>query len=139
MGVEEYIREFKQLQIKSGLEEETKHTMAKFLRGLNPNIAEKVELQPYWSFKDVCKLAIKVKKHSKNKRSFLGSYSLPNIQTKPYVQSKPRVIPREEKSQDKGKDIIKEFPKKLDGKRCFKCHRYGYFHANFPNRIAEID
>jgi len=44
LNVEEYIREFEQLQIRSGLEEEPEQTMARFLRGLDPAIAEKVDL-----------------------------------------------------------------------------------------------
>jgi len=36
LNVEEYIREFEQLQIRSGLEEEPEQTMARFLRGLDP-------------------------------------------------------------------------------------------------------
>jgi len=63
MSVEEYTREFEQLKIRSGLEEELKHTMARFLRGLDLSVVEKVELQPYWTLKDMCKLAIKVDKH----------------------------------------------------------------------------
>jgi len=38
------MQEFEQLQIISGLEEETEHTMARFLKGLDPNTTEKVEL-----------------------------------------------------------------------------------------------
>ena len=57
--------------------EEIKHIMARFLRGLDTNIVEKVELKPYWTFEDVCKLAIKVEYYSKNKRSFSSSYSRP--------------------------------------------------------------
>jgi len=45
--VEEYICEFEQLKISSGIEEEPEQTMARFLRGLEPNIAEKVDTQPY--------------------------------------------------------------------------------------------
>jgi len=39
--------------------------MAWFLRGLEASIAEKVDIQPYWSFEDVRKLAIRVEKYSK--------------------------------------------------------------------------
>jgi len=74
MSVEEYICEFEQLQIRSGLEKENEHIMTRLLRGLDPNIVEKVELQPYWSFEDMCKLTIKVEKHSENKRSFFGIF-----------------------------------------------------------------
>jgi len=46
MTMEEDIREFEQLQIRSGLEE-PENTIARFLRGLNSSITEKVESQPY--------------------------------------------------------------------------------------------
>jgi len=47
LSVEEYIHEFKQLQIRSGIEEEHEQTMARFLRGLEPSIVKKVDIQPY--------------------------------------------------------------------------------------------
>ena len=47
MSVEEYTRGFEKLQIKNGLEEEPKCIMARFLRGLDPNIVQKAELQLY--------------------------------------------------------------------------------------------
>lgn len=50
MSVEEYIREFEQLKIRSGIEEEPEQTVVRFSRGLDQSIAEKVDLQPYWSF-----------------------------------------------------------------------------------------
>ena len=45
--MEEYIREFEELQIRSGIKEEPKQTMARFLRGLEPSIAKKLDIQPY--------------------------------------------------------------------------------------------
>jgi len=95
--------------------------MARFMRGLNPNIAENVELQPYWTFEDLCKLAIKVEKNSKSKISLSSSYSQPSTQTKPFAHPKPKTALKEDKRKDKGKGIVKEFPKKFDDKRCFKC------------------
>jgi len=48
MCVKEYIREFEQLKIKSGIEKEPEQTIARFLGGLKPpGIAEKVDIQPY--------------------------------------------------------------------------------------------
>ena len=46
MSVEEYIHEFRQLQIHSGLEEEEQQTMVRSLSGFIPNLFAKVELQP---------------------------------------------------------------------------------------------
>jgi len=101
--------------------------MARFLRSLDLSIAEKVELQPYWTFEDVCKLAIKVKKHSKNRRPFSSSYSQPSTQVKHFAHRESETKLKEDKGKDKGKGIFKEFPKKLDGKTCFKCQWYGNF------------
>ena len=58
----EYIREFEQLQMRLGLNEDNELTIARFIKGLSPNIANKVELQPYQSFNDVCHLTIKIEK-----------------------------------------------------------------------------
>jgi len=144
--VEEYLREFEQLQIRSGIEEEPEQTMARFLRGVEPSIAEKVDIQPYWSFEDVCKLAIKVEKYSKGNRLFGSPYTKPTAPPKSYIPSKPEMAPKEAGSKDKGKAIVKEFSKQLDGKRCFKCQGYGHLQADCLDRrvltlkkIEEID
>lgn len=67
----------------------------------------------------MCKLAIKVEKHSKNKRPFFGSYSQPSTQAKSFAHPKLETAPSEDKSKDKAKGVIKESPKELDGKRYF--------------------
>ena len=108
--------------------------MARFLRGLEPSIAEKVDIESYWSFEDVCKLAIKVEKHSKRKGLFDHPHTKPAAPLNPSTPSKPDPTPREAGGQDKGKVIIKEFPKQLDGKRCFRCQGYGHFQVDCPNR-----
>jgi len=62
LKVEEYIREFEQLQMSIGLDKEPKLKIIRFIKGLCPSIANKVNLQPYLPFDDVCRLAIKVEK-----------------------------------------------------------------------------
>jgi len=47
LSMKEYIREFEQLQIRNGIKEEPEQTMGRFLRGLEPSITEKVDIQPY--------------------------------------------------------------------------------------------
>ena len=82
------------------------------------------------------KLVIKVEKHSKNKRPFCGSYLRPSTQAKHFAHPKYEAAPRDDKSKDKGKGIVKEFPYKLDGKRYIKCQGYSRFHADCPNKRA---
>jgi len=131
--VEQYIHEFEQLQIRSGVEEEPEQAIARFLRGLELSIAEKVDIQPYWSFEDVCKLAIKLAKHSKRKGLFDHSDTKPAAPVNLNTSSRLEPTPKEVGGRDKGKDIVIEFPKQLDGKICFKCQGYDHFQANCPN------
>jgi len=49
-----------------GLDEEPELNIAKFIKGLFPSIANKVNLQPYLSFDDVFHLSIKVKRQLKD-------------------------------------------------------------------------
>ena len=52
--------EFEQLQIRCALREEPEQTIARFLKGINSAILERVELQPFSTVKDAYKLAVKV-------------------------------------------------------------------------------
>ena len=53
-----------------GLDEEPELKIARFIKGLSPSIASKVELQPYLSYDDVYHLAIKVENQLKGRKSF---------------------------------------------------------------------
>jgi len=133
--VEEYIWEFELLQMRVGLNEDNELTIAKFIKGLSPSIANKVGLQPYLSINDVCWLAIKIEKQLKGRRPFLTP--------SPYrPESTPKVFSCHNKIDhtptpinefDKDRGIFSEPSKRLDGKKCFTCHGYGHFQAYYPN------
>jgi len=53
-----------------GLNEHNELTIARFIKGLSPTIASKIELQPNISFNDVHYLAIKIEKQLKGRRPF---------------------------------------------------------------------
>jgi len=92
---------------------------------------------------DLCKLAIKLEKHSKRKGLLNCSYTKPTAPLDPNTPSKPERTLKEDGGRDKGKAIINEFLKQLDGKRCFKCQGYNHFQADCLNRrvltLKEID
>ena len=53
LSVSEYMREFKQILLKSGIHEPQEQIVARFLNGLNPFIAKKVEsylISPWMMF-----------------------------------------------------------------------------------------
>jgi len=110
--------------------------MVRFLRGLDPSIPKMVDIQPYWMFEDVCKLAIKVEKYSKSKRVFGSSHTKPTAPPKTYSTPSPTTPPKGDGNQDKGNAFVKEFLKQLDNKRCFKCQGHDHFLADFPNKRA---
>jgi len=56
LKVEDYIRELEQLQIRVGLNKEPVLKIARFIKGLSPDIVNKLDLQPYLSFDNGCNL-----------------------------------------------------------------------------------
>ena len=66
-----------------------------------------------------------MEQYSKGKRQFSSSYTKLTASPKPFVPLKLEVTPKEAGSKDKAKTFIWEFPKQLDGKRCFKCQVMG--------------
>ncbi|KAF8387579.1 hypothetical protein HHK36_026233 [Tetracentron sinense] len=66
-SVDEYTKEFDLLMIRCGVVEPEEQTIARYLGGLRKEIHDVVTLQPYWTYDDVYKLAIKVEKQQKSK------------------------------------------------------------------------
>jgi len=92
--------------------------IARFMKGLSSSIANKMDLQPYLSFDDVCHLAIKIEKQQR------GRKSLHTILTRsPSIHIEIETPPL-----DKGKGIASEPPKRLKEKKWFfKYHGFGNF------------
>ncbi|GKB87773.1 hypothetical protein Tco_0960045 [Tanacetum coccineum] len=57
LSMEDYTVEFDHLMIKCDVVEPEKQIIARYLGGLRANISNILELQPYWSYSDVYKLA----------------------------------------------------------------------------------
>ena len=65
MCVEDYVKEFEVLMMRCELQEPQEQTIARFLGGLNREIANMVELQPFVFLEDIIKLVIKVERQLK--------------------------------------------------------------------------
>ena len=66
-SVEDYHKEMEIAMIKANVEEDREATMARFMNGLNREIANVVELQHYVEFEDMVHMAMKVEKQLKRK------------------------------------------------------------------------
>ena len=95
--------------------------MVRFLWGPDPNISQKLKLQPYQSFEDISKLAIKVDEHYKNKRIYTRSYSWPSPPIKSQITHKAKATSKDSKGLYKGKNIANKFSNKLDSKIFINC------------------
>ena len=71
-SVEEYHQAMELAIIRANIDEDRKATMARFLHGLNRNIADLVELHHYVDIDDMLHMAIKIEKQLKFK-SFKGN------------------------------------------------------------------
>ncbi|GAV58444.1 hypothetical protein CFOL_v3_01978 [Cephalotus follicularis] len=115
--------------------EHPEQKLARFLGGLKPEIANVVELQPFWTFEDVCKLAFKVEKQRKHyKPTGSKPFTRSMSSSKGYSLTKPEATMKD-RGKTKVDDPLKEKsnPTRSD-KKCFKCHGYGHFQAEYPNK-----
>ncbi|KAL4354791.1 hypothetical protein GQ457_06G017890 [Hibiscus cannabinus] len=114
-SVEDYYKDMEIAMIRAKVEEDREATMARFLAGLNRDIAEKVELQHYVEIEDMIHMAIKVEKQQKRKDN-VGT-------SKP---SKPDEEP------NKGK--FEAMPNRTRDIKCFKCLGRGHIASQCPNK-----
>ncbi|PKU66245.1 hypothetical protein MA16_Dca014095 [Dendrobium catenatum] len=111
--------------------------MARFLSGLQPAIANVVQLQPYWTFQDVTGLALKVKKQQAKAKKLYQR----NVGPEP-VNDKEIKINKNVAGSSKQQDEALTRPSKrwnqgsvpAPARKCFKCQGFGHIASNCPNR-----
>nr|GEY21397.1 putative reverse transcriptase domain-containing protein [Tanacetum cinerariifolium] len=89
MNVKEVINEYDKLHIRCDVVEEEEHVVAWFWGVLMPEIADIVSLQPYWTYTNVFRLALKVEKHIKAKSRGSTSRFTPPTRIAPPTAPKP--------------------------------------------------
>ena len=138
MSMNEYIDEFENLCLMGGIEENEEQKMARFLRGVNKNIAFAVELCNYTDYNQLCSLCLKVESQNKAKYN-VGSSSnwsrggmSTNTNTTPTAKHNT-TLPKQGESTPKSSNTT---PKEtsLSKVRCFKCQGFGHFARACPNQ-----
>ncbi|XP_074305313.1 uncharacterized protein LOC141640409 [Silene latifolia] len=142
LTVGEYIDEFENLTLMGELEEIEEQKMARFLRGLNYNIANVVELYPYSDFDTLCGLCLKLESQGKTK--YGGGSNSESGKTKSWTKSESKYdspAPANNSHKINNPDstvspkitsATKETP--LSKVRCFKCQGFGHYQSLCPNK-----
>ncbi|KAL4379010.1 hypothetical protein GQ457_02G028180 [Hibiscus cannabinus] len=143
-SVEDYYKDMEIAMIHANVEEDREATMARFLAGLNRDIAEKVELQHYVKIEDMIHMAIKVEKQKKRKgttRPSTNSISMTKWGQGAYKKdttfwskdnvgtSKPS---KPDEEPNKGK--FESMPNRTCDIKCFKCLGRGHIASQCLNK-----
>lgn len=129
LSIEDFIKEFEKLSIVCEIDELEEQKLGRFLGGLNNEIREKVEIYPYLTFEEACKLALKIdnqkkrpiinKTNSKFVSTFKGNSSANNFDK----SKKPEFTKKDKESDDKTSKV-----------KCYKCQGYGHYQNNCPTK-----
>ncbi|GJZ70531.1 gag-pol polyprotein [Tanacetum coccineum] len=138
MLVEEYTSEFDRLRLRCDVVEEEEETIARYLAAVKPEITDVVDqLQQYWSYNDVCRLARKVKSQQKKKASsssssrfsgcFTGSDAVKKV-ANPNSNPTRNAYPPTSYNPTSSRGGV------WTNKRCYKCQGLGHFANDCPNK-----
>ncbi|KAJ9699061.1 hypothetical protein PVL29_007911 [Vitis rotundifolia] len=144
-SVDDYHKEMEIAMIRANVEEDREAIMARFLNGLNRDIANVVELQHYVELEDMVHMAIKVERQLKRKgtRSFQNPGSSTSWRSNGRKdegvvfesKTEPPKMRDEAPNINKGKN---EFQTRNRDIKCFCCLGVGHIASQCPNKRTMI-
>jgi hypothetical protein len=146
LSVEDYTAEFDHSMMRCDIVEPEEQMVARYLGGLRSEISNVVQLQPYWTYNDVCKLAHKVEKQLKDRRSTSRPFNQGGI-TNRGSSSTAKTVPYSKVAAAKSANDGAKPPAKNESpagsnrpntsnsnRKCFKCQGFGHIASDCPNR-----
>ncbi|KAH0653052.1 hypothetical protein KY289_030730 [Solanum tuberosum] len=141
MSVDEYFKSMDMAMIQANCMEEEEATIARFLNGLNTEIANVVEIQQYVTLDELVDLSVKVEKQIQKKQQNNSWRSRPNIiSKKPWstqegkAPSKPQDDRGKGKVEEGGKTFNPKSSKPSSSIQCHKCNGRGHMMHACPSR-----
>ena len=139
--MEDYHQEMELLMIRLGLEEDVEVTMARFLAGLNTEIANEVELHHYMEIEELVHKAIQVEKQFKsggrrsrfNERTAWKPSNPKNEEESMAIPTKPESKPSSSTPTTNKRGTIENSSSQNRDIKCFKCQGHGHIASQCPN------
>ena len=153
-SVEEYYKEMETLMNRACIDEDEEDTMARFLGGLNRQLAHQVDRQAYFDMQELLHLAVKIegqlawekensKRYGISKSTTFNTWKKnANIEKIDFkVRGKYELDKKNKVETSKGKEKVEEYKEVRERNRdikCWKCQGIGHLSRDCPNKRVMI-
>ncbi|XP_019189640.1 PREDICTED: uncharacterized protein LOC109184063 [Ipomoea nil] len=141
LSVAKYDHENEKLMTKLGLEEDPQSTIARFIKGLNWDIREEMEMHDFVDYEEMVQKAVQIEKklmkRKKRVQSNISNWKASKGQKEWKNDSKGEASKPKE-AVDKCKGKVEFSSTKPSGVRCFRCQGRGHIAKDCPNKKTMI-